>query len=267
MSIKRCFTLTRAGIIESLQFRLSALVVVAGNLLYLVVIYHLWQAIFASVGTETVNGMTFSDTLIYLVRASALFSFMEIYLVWYMGNDIQSGKIVLDLIKPIGYRKFLFWTQSGSLVMSFLMTFLPTFLVVYFLTDGVIHLGVNLLFFMVSVVFALTINFCIDFFIGTVCLYTQSIWGINIMKEVIVLLLSGATIPLAFFPDTLRRIVSYLPFQSIYNTPLTILIRNTMPLQETLTMLGVQLFWACVMLLLTSLFWRRSIRKITVNGG
>lgn len=267
MKLRRYFSMTRAGMLEQLQFRLGSLVTVAGNLIYLVLIYFLWKAIFASAGTDEVNGMTFSDTLIYLVLASALFSFMEMYLVWYMGNDIQSGKIVLDLIKPIGYRKFLFWTQSGSLVMSFLMTFLPTFLVVYFLTDGVIHLGVNLLFFMVSVVFALTINFCIDFFIGTVCLYTQSIWGINIMKEVIVLLLSGATIPLAFFPDTLRRIVSYLPFQSIYNTPLTILIRNSMPLQETLTMLAVQLFWVCVMLLLTSLFWRRSIRKITVNGG
>ena len=267
MKLRRYFSMTRAGMLEQLQFRLGSLVTVAGNLIYLVLIYFLWKAIFASAGTDEVNGMTFSDTLIYLVLASALFSFMELYLVWYMGNDIQSGKIVLDLIKPIGYRKFLFWTQSGSLVMSFLMTFLPTFLVVYFLTDGVIHLGVNLLFFMVSVVFALTINFCIDFFIGTVCLYTQSIWGINIMKEVIVLLLSGATIPLAFFPDTLRRIVSYLPFQSIYNTPLTILIRNSMPLQETLTMLAVQLFWACVMLLLTSLFWSRSIRKITVNGG
>ena len=267
MKLRRYFSMTRAGMLEQLQFRLGSLVTVAGNLIYLVLIYFLWKAIFASAGTDEVNGMTFSDTLIYLVLASALFSFMEMYLVWYMGNDIQSGKIVLDLIKPIGYRKFLFWTQSGSLVMSFLMTFLPTFLVVYFLTDGVIHLGVNLLFFMVSVVFALTINFCIDFFIGTVCLYTQSIWGINIIKEVIVLLLSGATIPLAFFPDTLRRIVSYLPFQSIYNTPLTILIRNSMPLQETLTMLAVQLFWACVMLLLTSLFWRRSIRKITVNGG
>ena len=267
MKLRRYFSMTRAGMLEQLQFRLGSLVTVAGNLIYLVLIYFLWKAIFASAGTDEVNGMTFSDTLIYLVLASALFSFMEMYLVWYMGNDIQSGKIVLDLIKPIGYRKFLFWTQSGSLVMSFLMTFLPTFLVVYFLTDGVIHLGVNLLFFMVSVVFALTINFCIDFFIGTVCLYTQSIWGINIMKEVIVLLLSGATIPLAFFTDTLRRIVSYLPFQSIYNTPLTILIRNSMPLQETLTMLAVQLFWACVMILLTSLFWRRSIRKITVNGG
>ena len=114
---------------------------------------------------------------------------------------------------------------------------------------------------------ALTINFCIDFFIGTVCLYTQSIWGINIMKEVIVLLLSGATIPLAFFPDTLRRIVSYLPFQSIYNTPLTILIRDSMPLTETLTMLGIQLFWALVMFLVSDLFWRRSMRVITVNGG
>ncbi len=130
----------------------------------------------------------------------------------------------------------------------------------YFLTDGTIHLGVNLLFYLVSVPLALTINFCIDFFIGTVCLYTQSDWGINIMKYFIVLLLSGATIPLAFFPDTLRRIVFYLPFQSIYNTPLTILIRDSMPLRETLTMLGIQLFWALVMLLVSDLFWRRSMR-------
>lgn len=267
MKLRRYFSMTRAGMLEQLQFRLGSVTTIAGNLIYLVLIYFLWKSIFASAGTDVVSGMTFSDTLIYLVLASALFSFMEMYLVWYMGRDIQSGKIVLDLIKPIRYRSFLFWTQSGFLVMSFVMTFLPTFLVVYFLTDGTIHLGVNLLFFLVSVPLALTINFCIDFFIGTVCLYTQSIWGINIMKEVIVLLLSGATIPLAFFPDTLRRIVSYLPFQSIYNTPLIILIRDSMPLTETLTMLGIQLFWALVMLLVSDLFWRRSMRVITVNGG
>ena len=130
-------------------------------------IFFLWKSFFASAGTDVVSGMTFSGTLIYLVLAAALFSFMEMYLVWYMGRDIQSGKIVLDLIKPIRYRSFLFWTQSGFLVMSFVMTFLPPFLVVYFLTDGTIHLGVNLLFFLVSVPLALTINFCIDCFIGT----------------------------------------------------------------------------------------------------
>ena len=64
MRLKKYLALTRAGIIEALQFRVSMLVMVAGNLLYLTVIYFLWKAIYASVDSDVVNGMTFSDTLI-----------------------------------------------------------------------------------------------------------------------------------------------------------------------------------------------------------
>ena len=101
MKTKKYLTLTRAGIIESLQFRLGTLVMLAGNLLYLIVVYFLWKSIFASSETDVVNGMTFTDTLIYLVLATALFNFMEMYTVWEMGRNIQSGKIVLDFLKPM----------------------------------------------------------------------------------------------------------------------------------------------------------------------
>ncbi len=67
MKLKKYLSLTRAGIIESLQFRLSAVIMVIGNLLYLIVVYFLWKSIYASVETDVVNGMTFTDTLIYLV--------------------------------------------------------------------------------------------------------------------------------------------------------------------------------------------------------
>ena len=93
MKLKKYLTLTRAGVIEALQFRLSAVVMVIGNLLYLIVTYFLWKAIFASVDNQPINGMTFYDTLIYLVLATALNGFMEMYTVWEMGRSIQSGKI------------------------------------------------------------------------------------------------------------------------------------------------------------------------------
>lgn len=267
MNLKKYFALTRAGIIEALQFRLSALVMVAGNLLYLTVVYFLWKAIYASAETDTVNGMTFSDTLIYLVLATALFGFMEMYTVWEMGRAIQSGKIVLDLLKPMGYRSFLFWSYSGSFVIQFFFTFLPTFIIVAVVTHGVIHFGVNLLYFAVSVVMSVIINYSIDFFTGTICLYTESIWGINIMKQVIVLLLSGATIPIAFFPDQLRTVVYYLPFQSIYNAPLTLLLNSSPEPSEVFTVLGTQLIWCIVTTGAASIFWKCSLRQITVNGG
>ena len=125
MSLKRCLILTRAGVIENLQFRLSSVIMVVGNLLYLIVIFFLWKAIYASAGTDVVNGMTFSDTLIYLVLATALTGFMNMYTVWMMGRDIQSGKIVLDLLKPMEYKRYLFWSYSGNLVTNFFFTFLP----------------------------------------------------------------------------------------------------------------------------------------------
>ncbi|MDE6687673.1 MAG: ABC-2 family transporter protein, partial [Lachnospiraceae bacterium] len=116
-------------------------------------------------------------------------------------------------------------------------------------------------------VMAVIINYSIDFIVGTICLYTESIWGINIMKQVIVLLLSGATIPLAFFPEPFKTVASYLPFQSIYNTPLMILLGGGTGTEAVFEALGIQLFWCVALLACSSLFWKLSLRRITVNGG
>ena len=267
MNLKRRLSLTRAGIIESLQFRLSMLIIFVGNLLYLIVIYFLWKAIYTSSGQEVVNGMTFSDTLIYLVLASAIFNFIEMYTVWEMGRAIQSGNMVLNLLKPMEYRKYLFWSFSGTFVTQFFFTFLPTVIIVAIVTNGSIQFGFNLLYFVISIVMAIVINYNIDFFVGTICLYTESIWGINIMKQVLVLLLSGATVPIAFFPETFKKIVYCLPFQSIYNAPLSLLLGKDMPVSEAMTTLGIQLLWCVVMMILSRLFWKSSLKQITVNGG
>lgn len=267
MKIKKYLTLMRAGIIESMHFRLGTLVMTAGNLLYLIVVYFLWKSIFASSETDVVNGMTFTDTLIYLVLATALFNFMDMYIVWEMGRNIQSGKIVLDLLKPMEYRKYLFFSYSGSFVTKFFFTFLPTFIIVIIVTHGAIPFGINLLFFVISVILGVIINYSIDFIVGTICLYTESIWGINIMKQVIVLLLSGATVPIAFFPEPLKTIVYYLPFQSIYNTPLTILLNGNTMLGTVFKTIGIQFIWCITMTAVGKLFWKISLRQITVNGG
>ncbi len=267
MKLKKYITLLRAGIMESMQFRLSMLITVVCNLLYLLLIYYLWKAIYASAGTEIVNGMTFSDTMIYLVFASALFNFMEMWIVWNMGRDIQTGKIVVDLLKPMQYRTWLFCQGSGEMVVKFFITFLPTAIVVYIVSKGAIPLGINLLWFVVSVVCSVLINYYINFIVGVICMYTESIWGINIMKEVIVGILSGATIPLAFFPDVLRKIAMVLPFQTICNSPMQLLLHNEYTGLECGKILGLQIIWLVILSVVSEWFFRVSLKKITVNGG
>jgi ABC-2 type transport system permease protein len=65
--MRRLMALTKAGVVESLQFRLGTFVTLFANLIYLALVYFLWKAIYASSGTDVVNGMTFYDTMIYLI--------------------------------------------------------------------------------------------------------------------------------------------------------------------------------------------------------
>lgn len=267
MTIKKYLTMTRASILDSLQFRASLVMTVIGNMLYLLLIYNLWKAIYASSDSEVVNGMTFQDTMIYLVFASALFTFMEMWMVWNMGRDIQSGQIVVDLLKPMKYRTYLFFSGTGEVIVKFFTTFLPTAIVVFFVTDGAIKLGVNILYFVTSVIFSMMINFYINFFVGVICMYTESIWGINVMKEVILSLFSGATVPLVFFPDTIRKIAMVLPFQSLVNSPLSLLLNTDYDTAKCFEILGIQLVWVIVLGMLSQWFFKVSVKKITVNGG
>ena len=269
MNPRKLFALTRAGIMESLHYRLGTFVTLFANLIYLVLVYYLWKAIYASSGVDVVNGMTFTDTMIYLILATSLFNFLEMFVVWDMSRSIQSGKIILDLLKPLKFRTYTFWSYSGSHVVSFIMTFIPTFIVVMIITKGAIPLGLNLVYFLIATVFALIVNFNIEMIVATICLYTESTWGINIVKETIVLLLSGASIPLAFFPEKLRAVVDFLPFRAVYDIPLTILLQKNGAdtLQGLLPMFGFQLLWIVILTAAGTLFWNYSVKKITVNGG
>lgn len=259
--------LVRGSIMEGLTFRVGTIVSASGNLIYLIIIYFLWKAIYASSPTEIVNGMSFQNTMVYLVLAAAMFNFLDSFIIWDIGRRYQSGEIVEFLVKPMDFQRYLFFEHSGSCIVSLVITFLPTFVIVYLISSGGFVLGINLLWFAVSIVFAYIINFCVDFFVGTICLYTQTIWGINMMKEVVVALLSGATIPLAFFPDKLHAVVELLPFQAIYHTPLRILTDSTMTGADYLRCFGIQLIWLAVMMIISRMFWKKSLRKLTVNGG
>ena len=265
--LKKYLALTRAGILETMQYRLALFVMVIGNLLYLTLTYFLWKAIFASSGSDVVNGMTFEMTMVYLVLASSLYGVVELYLVWEIGRAIQKGKIVLDLLRPMKYKRYLFFSNSGTLVVNFFMTFIPTFIIVLLITGKTIALGWNLLFFFIAGIFSIIINYNIDFIVGTICLYTESIWGINIMKQMIVSLLSGAAIPLAFFPEKLVRVVNFLPFRAIYDTPLTLLLDPNPDLRTVGIKLGISVFWVVVISIISNLFWKISIKQVTVNGG
>jgi len=263
--MKRYLHLTKNTYMVGLVWRFNAIFTVLSNLFYIVVIYFLWKNIYGS--QATLREMTFPQTFIYLALTSSLFVVFKTFVDWQISRDIISGVITMDLIKPLDYQVSVLFRSAGFMLVQLTLIALPTLVILLVVFHAQMPIGINLLFFAISLVLAYLLSFMIDYMVGLTSFYTQSLWGISTAKEIIVLVLSGALIPIRFFPDALRNVLVYLPFQAIYNAPISILTDPILRTPDYLNMLGIQLLWVIAILVISRLFYAQAIKVLTIAGG
>lgn len=255
----------RGSYMVGLVYRFGFLFNIAGNVIYMSVTYFFWRSIYQN--KETLRGLTFDQTYIYVALGSAVFILLKTYVDWQMSFDIREGMVATYLIKPIDLQLYVLFTSLGYFLTSLGAITIPTILLLIFVFHIEIPLGIGLIIFPFSLMLAYMLSFCFDYFIGLLGFYTESVWGLSITKEIIITVLSGALIPLQFFPDAIQKILLWLPFQAIYYTPLTMVAQPTLSWATFLSMLGVQIFWVVALFVLTRLFYNQAIKVLRISGG
>ena len=263
--MKSYLAVLRGSFMIGLIYRYGFLFNIAGNIIYMLVTYYLWKSIYQ--GREVLRGLTFDQTYIYVALGSAVFILLKTYVDWLLSFDIREGMIASYLIKPIDLQFYILFNSFGYSLMSLAAITLPTLILMIFVLHIEIPLCIGLALFPLSLLLAYLVSFCFDYFIGLLCFYTESIWGLSITKEIIVTVLSGALIPLQFFPDTIQKILFWLPFQAIYYTPLTMVAQPNLGMDTFLPMLGLQLFWVIVLFVFTRMFYNQAIKVLRISGG
>ncbi len=79
-------------------------------------------------------------------------------------------------------------------------------------------------------------------------------------------LLSGAVVPIAFFPAPLAAVVSWLPFTYLYSLPIRALLGD-LGAPELGRTVGGLACWIVVLALALAVFSRRAVRHAVVQGG
>lgn len=255
----------RGSVQISLIYRFGFLFTILGNVLYMAVVYFLWRSIYAT--ADTLHGLTFNETFLYVAVGSAVFILLKTYADWYISYEIREGIIAVYLVKPVDYQFYSLAGAMGGALISLAAITLPTAIMLFGVFRIPIQTGPGLVLFPVSLALAFFISFNFDFFVGVMGFYSESIWGTSITKEVIISIFSGALIPLQFFPEALQRILLVLPFQAIYHTPLMMLTRPNQGWETYAPMLGVQLLWALVTFAASRLFFNQAIKVLRVAGG
>lgn len=264
--MRKYLAIYRNTLLTTLSFRGEFFITSLTNLLFIVIIYNIWKSVYTNVPYK-LNGMTFNDTFIYLSLGSSLFIIFMTWCEWMVSSFIISGDIVKFLIKPFDFQHYMLANSLGILTFKLITASIPTAILLFVVFPTDITFGPNILFFLLSVLLAFLISFHFDFIIGVTSFYTESIWGIVVTKEAIVMLLSGVLIPIPFFPGPMQTILMYLPFQAVYNIPLSILISDGMSLREYVVKILIQCVWIVVFYFFSRAYYARAVRVLTVAGG
>jgi ABC-2 type transport system permease protein len=255
----------RGSYMVGMIYRFGFVFTVLGNVVYMGVSYYLWRSIYAD--ATTLHGLTFDETFLYVALGSAVFILLKTYADWYISYEIREGIIAIYLTKPLDFQLYALFTSLGSVLMNLTAITVPTLLLLGLVFRITPSPGPGLVLFPVSLLLAFFVNFSFDYFIGLLAFYTESTWGLSMTKEILVAVLSGALIPLQFFPDAIQRVLLLLPFQAIYYTPLMMVSKPNVGWESLFPMLAVQLVWALVLFVATRLFYNQAVKVLRVSGG
>ncbi|WP_268624252.1 ABC transporter permease [Paenibacillus alvei] len=257
--------IAKGEFLSRLSYRVGAIFTSLSNILFLLLTYYLWRAIYNN--DAVINGMNFNQTILYLTMASTLFYFYRTNIDWKVSLLINTGDLACYMTKPLNLQLRIMFQAIGLALLNFFTSSLPAILVISLLLKFDFPVSSYIPYFFIAAILAFLITFNVDYTVGIIAFYTESIWGINAAKEAIVLMLSGALIPLNFFPNSLRFFLEFVPFQAIYHTPMKILTDPEISAASCVRLISIQFLWVFLLFLINKILTAQALKSVKYNGG
>lgn len=276
--LKKYFPFYKAGAMSMMAYKFNIFSWFFISILQWVCLVFLWLSIYRSSENginSVINGFTFKEMIVYIILINiATFTMFISDTFDQISDEIKDGTIAISFIRPISYRGRFIAQVLGTVSASFLILGLPTLTVALlafkflgFLSySSLAHFFASIAFFFFAMIFAVLLNDSINFLLGTVCFYTMQAFGLNQMRQVVVGFLSGAFVPISFFPGIFGKIVDFLPFAGLAQNPILILQGKTTIFQSA-QILGKNILWFAVFEFFCALSFYTASKKITVQGG
>jgi ABC-2 type transport system permease protein len=227
-------------------------------------IYWVWRILYTQ--KPGAFGVDMRQMITYGVLGVAMQIFMWSRVQWYIANQVKSGAIDTDLMKPLDFHIHMLARSIGETVIGSTLA-LPA-LIVAFVFLGVslpADLGTAAAFF-ISILLGFMVIFHLNFILGSLAVFTLDIRHISWAYMSITRFFGGQWVPLWLFPPALVAIANFLPFQSTFAIPMSIYIGKIAG-ADVLKALGSQISWMAALVLGSRLLWTWAHRRLVVQGG
>ena len=239
------------------------------NVFFFLIRAYVFMALYESRDVDVVAGYDVVDAVTYIGITQAMLMVVGIFGRGgrEIAEDVKSGQVATDLMKPIDYQAFVLFRQLGRSLYYFIFRGLPIFAVMaIFFQWKPPHSLQALVLFLSSLGLAAVITFSFSFAVGISAFWLMDMSGVNQILMGAGMFLSGFLVPIAFFPSGFGKICEWLPFIGQGYVPIAIYLGKYTG-QHMMTMLARQMFWAIVLLLISRALMAFATRKLVIQGG
>lgn len=272
-TLKAVASIFRIEAASGMQYRLSALTGAATSIFYAIIETIVMRIFYMYADRYTAGldaGMSMTQAVSYIWLAQLAFMLQNGNIDSSIADKITKGDVGIELCRPLDLYYHWFARLTASRVAPFILRGLPIVVVGLLMPEGYRLCPpasfAGLLAMCVTLISAL-------FLIGSVTSLAHSLllnirWGNGPVYIFLLLtsVLSGTYLPLQLWPASLQTFLLYQPFAGFADIPLRLYI-GTLPASSVFWVLGLQLGWSLLFILVGKSIMHHNLRRLVVQGG
>lgn len=255
--------------INGLQYRTAAYAGIITQLAWGLMYIMLYETFYRSNPANAPMNFSQLSSYIWLQQG-----FLALLMTWFLDEEIfaliTSGNIAYELCRPLDIYNIWFSKSCATRLSKTVLRCFPIFIIAFFLpppynfslpnslADAILFIIAMLLAFIVVV------SYCMLIYIFS--FYTISPMGVRLTLVMTADFLSGSLVPLPFLPQWLTRYVYFSPFAAMQNVPFRI-YSGQIPYNDAFTCIGLQIFWAIILVFIGKYVLSKIIKQVVVQGG
>ncbi|MGI5238236.1 ABC transporter permease [Dactylosporangium sp. CA-139066] len=255
----------RATALSALAYRGNFLLSIGGTAFQLVAMLAVWRVLLGG-GATQVGGFDWPHMRSYLLVAFASGALVGSFVDFRMSHRIRSGLVALDLVKPVDFQRARLWETIGGVWIEVAVIVLVGGVAALVSGPPDLPAGPELALFGLSMVLLVPLKFVVSYVSTLACFWTENFIGVLWARQALTGLLSGALVPLAFFPGWLATAAEWSPFAGLTSTPALIFVGQATG-RHALLLVAVQLGWLALLWFAARALFGRALRRLTVHGG
>jgi ABC-2 type transport system permease protein len=250
---------------DALQYRGNYVLGMLSGLALVLAMFFFWRAGFE--GRASIAGYGWAQTKTYLLIGYLAGNLVAFSAEARLSSRIRRGSIACDLLLPVDFQGARLCETLGDVAAQGLPALVVTVAV------GIAFAGVlppsgpaAAAGAAIALLLGVVLKSAIVYAAALLCFWTTNFVGISWARAALTNLLSGALIPLSFFPAGVAAALRWLPFAGITDTPARIYLGQlTGP--GAVGAVALEAAWTVVLLLVGRGIWRAATAELNVHGG